>query len=442
MVTPKYCSLLWKHISNEPLGHVRTCCIARERVHDENGKPYTLGETSVRDIFHSEYYRNIRQAIRSGGMPANCEPCWQDERNGKKSKREIYNEYAEWRYGPIDWDNEPDMPEDFQLILSTTCNLKCRSCNPGYSSKWVKEADERGLPYVKESVNVSLDDMQNSRFWTEINDWLPHIKYLEVMGGEPLYMKEFRQFVDKLVADGISKNVHLNFSTNGTTLNKTFMNKMLKNFASVGFNVSIDSAVKKRFEYLRHGADWNEVRDNLDYYHELHVNKQAHVGITCTVTALNVMYLAEFHKIFAERWPEFRIFHNTAFYPSWYNPSVFPEECKPDIVKPLVEATYAHKYIQQDIDGIVKFVLTPRKETVKPYGDKPTDTVESEIAVRWRMFVEQVVAGDVYRKENFRECFPELYTILLKNKKMNYPHEHNIAKLNPRYGALEAGKVI
>ena len=86
MVTPKYCSLLWKHISNEPLGHVRTCCIARERVHDENGKPYTLGETSVRDIFHSEYYRNIRQAIREGGMPANCEPCWQDERNGKKSK--------------------------------------------------------------------------------------------------------------------------------------------------------------------------------------------------------------------------------------------------------------------------------------------------------------------------------------------------------------------
>jgi hypothetical protein len=172
------------------------------------------------------------------------------------------------------------------------------------------------------------------------------------------------------------------------------------------------------------------------------VNKQAHVGITCTITALNVMYLAEFHGIFADRWPEFRIFHNTAFYPSWYNPSVFPEECKPDIVKPLVKSTYAHEYIQSDIDGIVKFVMTPRKETVKPYGDQATDTVDSEIAVRWRMFVEQVVAGDVYRKENFRESFPELYTILLKHKKMNYPLEHNLAKLNPRYGALEPGKVI
>jgi sulfatase maturation enzyme AslB (radical SAM superfamily) len=411
-------------------------------VHDAEGKPYTLGETTVRDIFHSDYYRNIRQAIREGGMPANCEPCWQDERNGKKSKREIYNEYAEWRYGPIDWNTEPDMPEDFQLILSTTCNLKCRSCNPGYSSKWIKEADDRGLPYVKESVRIGLDDMKNSVFWTSMSDWLPHIRYLEVMGGEPLYMKEFRKFVDYLIDEGISKNVNLNFSTNGTTLNKRFMTRMLDNFASIGFNVSIDSAAKKRFEYLRHGALWNEVSANLDYYHDLHVNRRANVGITCTVTALNVMYLAEFHNIFASRWPNFKIFHNTAFYPSWYNPNVFPEECKPEIVKPLVTATYAHDYIKQDIDGIVKHVLTPRKELVRPYGDRPTDTVDAEIAVRWRMFVQQVVAGDSYRKENFRECFPELYTILLRHKKMNYPHEYKLAEANPRYGALEPGSVI
>ena len=86
MSDPKYCSLLWKHISNEPLGHVRTCCIARDRVPDETGREFTLGQTSVEDIFHSKYYKEIRQAIRDGERPKNCEPCWQDERNGKKSK--------------------------------------------------------------------------------------------------------------------------------------------------------------------------------------------------------------------------------------------------------------------------------------------------------------------------------------------------------------------
>ena len=54
MSEPKHCSLLWKHISNEPFGHVRTCCIARERVTDTEGKEFTLGENSVRDIFQSE----------------------------------------------------------------------------------------------------------------------------------------------------------------------------------------------------------------------------------------------------------------------------------------------------------------------------------------------------------------------------------------------------
>ena len=34
------------------------------------------------------------------------------------------------RYGDIDYAEEPDMPEDLQIILSTTCNLKCRTCNP------------------------------------------------------------------------------------------------------------------------------------------------------------------------------------------------------------------------------------------------------------------------------------------------------------------------
>ena len=158
MSEPKYCSLLWKHISNEPFGHVRTCCIARERVTDSEGEEYTLGETSIREIFHSDYYKQIRQAIRDGERPTNCDACWRDEDNGVKSKRQIYNEYAEYRYPEIDYTEEPDMPEDLQIILSTTCNLKCRTCNPNYSSKWVKEAEARKMPYIKESVKVEMSD--------------------------------------------------------------------------------------------------------------------------------------------------------------------------------------------------------------------------------------------------------------------------------------------
>jgi MoaA/NifB/PqqE/SkfB family radical SAM enzyme len=437
MSEPKYCSLLWKHISNEPFGHVRTCCIARERVTDSEGEEYTLGETSIREIFHSDYYKQIRQAIRDGERPTNCDACWRDEDNGVKSKRQIYNEYAEYRYPEIDYTEEPDMPEDLQIILSTTCNLKCRTCNPNYSSKWVKEAEARKMPYIKESVKVEMSDLDNSKFWTDLNDWLPHAKYLEVMGGEPFYMKEFKVFANKLIDDDIAKNVHVNLSTNGTTLNKDFLQKMIDNFASVGFNVSIDG-IGKRFEYLRHGANWKDVSKNLDYFHSL--TPGISIGITITVSSLNVHYLAEFHKMFAERWPNFIIFHNIANFPTWYNPNIFPEECKEDIVAPLLDLTQFRKQYQEDIKGIIKHVLTPRTETVVPYGNQPTDTVEAEIAWRWELFKTQTVAGDKYRKENFREVFNELFQIL-KYEFVYHLEEKKYAE-DQNYGSLEKGSVI
>jgi uncharacterized Fe-S cluster-containing radical SAM superfamily protein len=440
MSEPRYCSLLWKHISNEPLGHVRTCCIARERVYDEDGQEVTLGSHSIKDIFHSEYYRNIRQEIRDGNLPDNCSPCWTDEENGNKSKREQYNEYAKTRYEPINYEQEPDMPADIQLTLSNTCNLKCRSCNPHNSSKWVKEAKDRGMPYNEEVVDIPLLDFENSKFWTTMDEWLPSITQLEVMGGEPFYMKEFRKFVTNLVDQDVAKNIHLNTCTNGTFANKKFLKLLTDNFASVGFNVSIDGATKERFEYLRHGGEWEEVSKNLDYFHSLNESGQASIGISHTITAMNVMYLAEFHSIFRERWPTFKIYHNIARFPTWFNPSVFPEEMKPAIVKPLQVAELGEA-LRKELDGIIKFVLTPRIETVKPYGNTVHDTVESEIINRWNLFRQQIVSGDLYRKENFRDAFPELWEIVKQD--FLYNKEMQFAEKNPKtYGSLDQGKII
>ena len=73
---------------------------------------------------------------------------------------------------------------------------------------------------------------------------------------------------------------------------------MIDNFASVGFNVSIDGAVAKRFEYLRHGAVWKEVCENLDY----HSKESSYCNWCYTYYYnLNVMY-CRVHKIFKERW--------------------------------------------------------------------------------------------------------------------------------------------
>jgi hypothetical protein len=87
------CALLWTHLSNEPGGTIRTCCIAKDRLQDSYNNNFTLGDNSVKEIFTSPVIQRIRNAMLNGEKPANCETCWIDEDNGKKSKREQYNEY-------------------------------------------------------------------------------------------------------------------------------------------------------------------------------------------------------------------------------------------------------------------------------------------------------------------------------------------------------------
>lgn len=431
MSEPRFCSLLWTHISNEPLGHVRTCCIAKERVKDDEGKDFTLGSTSVREIFHSNYYKKIRQEIRDGEFPENCEPCWREEKNGKKSKRQIYNEYAEWRFDPIDYSKEPDMPQDMQLILSTTCNLKCRSCNANYSSKWVEEAKDRHVPYWQSSAKVPMNDIENSKFWTHMDEWLPSIRRLEIMGGEPFYMKEFKRFIDKLINENYSQNISMTLSTNGTIADKILLQKMVSNFKNLAFSISIDG-VGDRFEYLRHPGKWSEVKENLDYFYELHVSDYpVNMQITHTVTALNVMYLPEFHDYFHKHYPNFKIWNNIAHYPKWMTASVLPNFAKKIITQTLQEHTWTPEY-KGEVEALINYMNTPmyqngssvdEKLRAKVSEDKLKMFDQRSIENKWKIFKSQITGGDHYREENFKEVFPELHELIKTDFDYNAEYE-------------------
>ena len=218
-----------------------------------------------------------------------------------------------------------------------------------------------------------------------------------------------------------------------------FLGRIIDQFKSVSFNISVDAAVGNRFDYLRHGADWDEVVENLDYIHNLQQMGVVFSGITCTVTALNIMYLAEFHEVFQERWPNFHVFHNIANLPSWYNPNVFPNEMKEAIVKPLVDGLanglFKTEHVQQEMRGLIAHATTPREECIAPYGNGPDDTIENEINLRWKLFKQQVTAGDHYREEDFRSAFPELWEIVKHD--FFYSKHIEAAKLDPKYGTID-----
>ena len=421
----KYCALLWTHLSNEPGGSIRTCCIAKDRLQDHHGNNLTLGDDAVQDIFTSQNHQRIRNEILDGGKPANCETCWIDEDNGKYSKRQQYNDYYDNWYGPnwmktFNWNARPKKVMDMQLIFDNTCNLACRSCNANYSSKWLAEAKERHIPYWETSAKVPMNDMENSKFWTTMDDWLPGIRRLEIMGGEPFYMKEFKKFVDKLINENYSQNISMTLSTNGTIADPVFLQRMASNFKELAFSISIDG-IEDRFEFLRHPGKWDEVKKNLDYFYELHTGDYpVHMQITHTVTALNIMYLPEFHDYFHKHYPTFKIWNNIAHYPKWLTCNVLPAFAKKIITQQLQEHTWSGDY-ESEVVALLKYFNSPLYENGASVDEKLRAKVSAEkllmfdqrsIENKWKIFKSQIAGGDHYREENFTEVFPELHELI------------------------------
>ena len=417
----KTCALLWSHVANEPGGSCRTCCIAKHRIKDKNGNEMNLASNTMTEILKSKFVEEIREEIRQGGEPDNCETCWIDERNGKKSKRQVYNEYYAHWYGDhyIIWDQVPERVVDAQLIFDNTCNLKCRSCNTNYSSKWREEAIDRGVPFWENEHPVDMMDEKLSTFWTDLDNWTNDILRLEIMGGEPFYMKQFREFAKLLIERKTSQRIALTLSTNGTVANKELLESMASNFKDLAFSVSIDG-VGDKFEYLRHPGNWEETKSNLDYYYELHNSMYpVNVQITHTVTALNVMYLPEFYEYFKNRWPNFNIWLNIAHFPKWITSAVLPARAKKDITEKLQAYDFG-KY-KSEIGSLIDYMNTPLYQN--------GDSVPGNIAVRldrdrllamdgrniekkYDTFKNQIAGGDKYRQENFTEVFPELHELI------------------------------
>ena len=427
----KTCALLWSHVANEPGGTCRTCCIAKHRIKDNNGEEMNLASNTMSEVLSSNFVEEIRQEIRDGGEPDNCETCWIDERNGKKSKRQQYNEYYERWYGNhhIIWDERPTRVIDAQLIFDNTCNLKCRSCNTNYSSKWREEAVERGVPFWENDHPIDMMDEQQSKFWTDLDNWSNDILRLEIMGGEPFYMKQFREFAKLLIDRKTSQRISLTLSTNGTVANKELLESMAGNFKDLAFSVSIDDIFDK-FEYLRHPGKWEEVEKNLDFYYSLHTGSYpVNVQITHTVTALNVMYLPEFYEYFTNRWPEFNIWNNIAHYPKWLTCAVLPINAKKEITNKL--QAYDFGRYTSEINSLIDYMNTPLYQNgesvpgnIRSRFDKDRIIMldNRNIEKKYDTFKNQIAGGDIYRQENFTEVFPELHELLKDS--FNYEQEN------------------
>lgn len=282
-MTSKICSFPWHMYSIDTgFGWWRSCPRA-------DYKPLN----DLNFFNHAELIEQ-RQALRSDIEHPTCVRCWDAEKDGAKSYRQVLNMDKPHELTHQDTIQIPDILE---IKFSNLCNLKCIFCSSNCSSLW--EIDDpvdvnRLGKYRGAEVAKKIVEFANTNY--------KGIKTFQLFGGEPVLHKEFDQIFDLIAKKPLSDGKKtISFSTNmyyGEAHRTRFEDK-IERVLDQGHNLfmrfSIDG-MHEQGEYLRTGMSWNKFEDNLDSFMERFHDHPTIGRMRCNI-ALNITNLVYLDKI-------------------------------------------------------------------------------------------------------------------------------------------------
>ena len=267
-----YCAAPWRGLHINPQGNVKTCCA---------GNPNMLGNlntNTIEEILNTDLMTEIRASLAQGQPHEYCSNCVQAERFGADSERAWHN-----RVNPgFDYATAGDLyhyPVIFDVRWNTTCNLSCNYCAPNCSSKW---ASIRGMPFQSGT----------RPYYEQVCDFLEqhyeHIHEVALVGGEPLLLPENERLLD-IIPESAIVTLITNMSVD---LQKNRIFQKLAQRRRVGWSMSFDN-VGERFEYVRYGASWAVLKNNISIVKELMTNNDHWGGIHAVYNIYNATRLHE-----------------------------------------------------------------------------------------------------------------------------------------------------
>lgn len=267
------CSIPWLHVDiNLQNNMVKPCCKYENVV----GTPDNFAS-----VWRNEQYQQLRMDQQTGNTHSACQACAVPESafSYKKFKNRAYQGFLNSTLlEPV------ESPQVYNITLKNTCNLACRMCVPGSSSK-LAEVSRRSQYltgfYYSRAINNRFDI-------TSLQGNFGNVRHLTISGGEPLIDQDTIKLIKMVKAESacLQKIV---FSTNMTQLNQALIDALAELGVTVAFNTSIDGP-RHIHEYIRYGCCWEDIERNLQY---LKSNYNFVYGINSTISALNVGYLPE-----------------------------------------------------------------------------------------------------------------------------------------------------
>ena len=385
------CILPWISVETTPLGNVRPCCLFTEELPNID-----LKENTLQEAFDSEYMDNLRQQFIDGDKPEGCERCWLEEENGKKSKREYMLE----KFSEVTVDYSSSKGKELIFIdlkLGNICNLKCRICGSWSSSKWAKEE----LDYEEDSTDHIARDWlkrgqwprESAKFWENLDNLLPQVKYFEFTGGEPWMIKEHFELLQRAVDKGYAKDIDIHYNTNTTQYPKD--PTIWKHFKHVQIAFSVDNT-EERFEYERYGASWKTANENIDKVHVL--RDEGYPIDTQLCTTWNVQNIYYLNEILS--WANTKNFdsiHFNLMHDPWeFSLSKLPFQARSQVMLYLQKQQIIHSKYKTDIDALKWVVVNANMQ------EEPNEPEKGE------SLFQKLRRTDLYRNQNFAISHPKM----------------------------------
>jgi len=233
-----YCKSPWTALFIHTDGQVKTCCAGTHALGN-------LNENTIEQILASEKLENIKKEIIAGKIPDYCSYCQKNEQQSGTSQRQYFEQF---HVSSAD-------PQHFSLQTvdvrwNTLCNLGCAYCNEDWSTTWQQIKGIPIKPMYHDYYQGFLDYLSKSK--QTIDNFI-------LAGGEPLLHKQNIKMLEQS-KDDIVVDVITNLSV---PLESSPVFRELKNKKNVRWQVSMDN-IGDRFEYVRYGANWQQIIDNIN----------------------------------------------------------------------------------------------------------------------------------------------------------------------------------
>ena len=262
-------------------GMVKPCCLYRGFTGNIDNYPRVI-----------EIQRQINDTLSEDHAP--CQVCWDHERMGIPSKREMSNDWQRL----VDEGALFELPNILEIKLSNLCNLACTTCGAESSSIWANKLKiKTPNAFTKEGAAQRLENLIQLIDQRGVNE-------IQLIGGEPTVNPESFALLDRLIELGWNHRISIRLVTNGVDIER-FMTKYYDKFLEFNISVSIDGK-EDVFEYTRWGGKWSEVLAGLTLLGELQQKRhnKINVVITYTYSVLNLFHFSDFKQWYNTELPK------------------------------------------------------------------------------------------------------------------------------------------